>query len=129
MLPVPGQEGRVVPLVEQIVLVLGGVQFTSNTEAELQRGIELVLSPAFDVEREVMLGSPTNRIDFRVGGPGGVGIEVKVGGSLVAVTRQLHRYLPYLSALVLVTTLHKHHGVPRMMQGKQVVVVNVGRWL
>jgi hypothetical protein len=119
-----------VSLLERLVSTLSVVQFACNTEAELQRGIAQVLSSAgFDAEREVALGSHANRIDFRIGGAGGVGIEVKVGGSLVAVTRQLHRYLPYLSALVLVTTLHRHHGIPRLMCGKTVVVINVGRWL
>lgn len=79
-----------------------------------------------DARREAVLDEKgRDRVDFLV--PKGIAIEVKVGGGLAEVTRQLHRYAQHaqVSALVLVTTRALHLGVPRQLNGKPVDVVHV----
>lgn len=98
--------------------------FTCGNEAELQQAIGAVLTGAgIEHRREVRL-TERDRIDFLVGG---VGLEVKVDGSLSAVTRQLHRYAqrPEVGSLLLVTTRPQHRAAPRELCGKPVRVVLV----
>ena len=114
--------------VEEIIAVLVASRFAAAPEASLQGAIALALGEAgIEFEREVELG-PGSRIDFLAGG---VGIEVKVDGSLSDVTRALHRYAASekVTALVLATTRFRHRGVPREVQGKQVAFVHVGAWM
>lgn len=111
---------------DQVIAALTGARFRFTTEAELQDGVELVLGDAlFNVEREVVLGA-RDRIDFMVGG---VGIEVKIGESLSAVTRQLHRYSLHdrVEALVLVTSMLKHDHMPARINGREIHVFTVVR--
>lgn len=98
--------------------------FTFADERELQDGLAIVLAPLCAV-REVRLG-PTDRIDFLL--PGGVGVEVKVDGSLLALTRQVHRYAQRveISALLIVTSRRRLAALPDEMNGKPVRVVVVG---
>lgn len=60
--------------------------FSFADEDELQRGLAEVMPET--AQREVRL-TPRDRIDFLVDG---IGIEVKLAGSISALTRQLHRY-------------------------------------
>lgn len=82
-------------------------------EAALQNAIEYRLRAAgIPYEREVRLDGKS-RIDFKVGG---IGIEIKVGGSKSSVIRQLHRYSKHLDAIILVTTKMRHREIPETMR-------------
>lgn len=97
-------------------------KFRYQNEKELQRGIAEVLQKhGLAYKAEVQL-TGKDRIDFLVGN---IGIEVKVGGSLSAVTRQLYRYAerPEISDLILVTTRHGHGNLPSEINGKPLYVV------
>lgn len=98
-------------------------------EAELHERIHRALDELGPVEREVRLDAH-DRIDFLTAS--GIGVEVKVDGSLSEVTRQLHRYAQHdrIRALVLATTKAKHIPVPRELSGKPVCVVHMtgGAW-
>lgn len=94
------------------------------TEIALQSAIAATFeADGLSFEREVRL-SDRDIIDFLVGG---VGVEVKIDGSLSAVTRQLHRYAQSdrVALLVLVTTRMRHRAVPRELNGKRVDVVHL----
>lgn len=103
--------------------------FNTTNEAELQDALENVFTRAeLRFEREKRL-TQRDRVDFyfpvlRIG------LEVKVQGSLAAVTRQLHRYAqsPDVDGLVLVTNLHRLDKLPLEMNGKRVRVGLVS-WL
>lgn len=109
--------------VESLVTLLRCHQFQFASELELQDGIAQVLAgaPAFEgTSREHRLGK--DRVDFFWSG---VAIEVKVGGSLSAVVRQLYRYArsPDVCSIVLVTSRVMHARMPDHMCDKPVRVV------
>lgn len=108
-----------------VVAILRHHAFHFTNERDLQDGIALVLAEVPGVRREYIC-SPRDRLDFLL--PGGVGIEVKVDGSLQALTRQLHRYAerPEITALIVVTSRRSHMQVPTLLCGKPVTVVQVG---
>jgi hypothetical protein len=98
-------------------------RFNIGTELELQDGIERVLSRQYEtvpVRRDVKIGK--DRIDFVVGS---IGIEVKIGGTLSALTRQIHRYIQdeTLHGLLVVTTKSGHRQMPEAINGKPVRVL------
>ncbi len=110
---------------EAIANVLRGASLRFGSEKILQAGIEDALTKAgFPVRREVIL-APKDRIDFLVGG---VGIEVKIGGTLNDAIRQLHRYAASdkVSELLLVTSRLLLARVPSELDGKPVYAVYVG---
>lgn len=96
-------------------------------EADLQAGLLPVLrgfvTDEAELTREARL-SARDRIDFVIGD---LGVEVKVDGSLAAVTRQLHRYaqVEELAGVLLVTTRAAHLAVPRELNGKPIVVARL----
>ena len=99
-------------------------RFCTASEALLQDGLASVFAKAgLRVEREVVLTN-TDRIDFFIDG---IGLEVKVDGSLSSVTRQLHRYAQHdrVRELVLVTTLMRHRALPSSLNGKPITVVHL----
>lgn len=105
-----------------LVDLINSVEFQHTSEAELQRGIAQVLvEDGITHTREAIL-TVTDRIDFLVGG---VGIEVKVDGSLSSVTRQLHRYaqLGEIESLILVTTRMRHCNIPSELNGKRIAYI------
>lgn len=109
---------------DQIADLLSIQRFNFGSELELQDGIESVLrSAGLEYEREVKIG-PGSRIDFLVGD---VGIEVKIGGSLQAATRQLHRYAQCdrIGSLILVSSRLFHSYFPEMLNDKSLRVVNL----
>jgi hypothetical protein len=109
----------------EVAALVGGSRFHHANERELQDGIAEVLAGArVEFKREVWLGAGAV-IDFLL--PGGIGLEVKVAGTLAAVTRQLHRYAgnPKVSELLLVTSRPQHDQMPVAMQGKPVRVVTL----
>ena len=106
-------------------------RFRFRDEYELQDGIELVLKRA-DVafEREYLLPPPnvarhygTGRIDFFIPASG-LGVEVKVGGSLSHLTRQLWRYAehPLIKELLVVSSRLSLRELPAVMEGRPVHV-------
>lgn len=110
---------------ETIIRAIERYRFMTSSEAELQDAIESVLErERFVFDREVRL-SPRDRIDFMV--EGGIGIEVKVAGSLAALTRQLHRYAQHeaVKGIIVVTTTARHCGIPRELNGKPVRLVSL----
>lgn len=76
--------------------------------------------------REVVVKG--GRLDFTVGLPPALAIEVKVGGSLAALTRQLYRYAvtPDLAGFVVVTTRSEHQRLPAVLDGRPVAVCYLG---
>lgn len=110
---------------EAVRRALSGKSLPATSEDALQRAIERVLglaaiddSPRFAFEREVRLNED-DRIDFMFGD--GLGLEVKIDGSLADVTRQLHRYAQaeQVRELLLVTTRARHLSLPLEFNGKR----------
>lgn len=112
--------------VELIVQLIQGHRYQFCDERELQEGLAAVLGPVMPGLTREHVASPHDRLDFLL--PGGVGIEVKVDGSLAAVTRQLHRYAQRdeITALLVVTSRRRHARLPDVLNGKPVRVVVVG---
>lgn len=114
-----------------LVAVANGLRqynYVARNEADLQDAIASALTmQGHEFRREVEL-SRSDRIDFMAGA---VGIEVKVGGSRSALIRQLHRYAQHdeVSALLVVTTLHKLTALPMCLNDKPVHVLRVGGFL
>lgn len=96
-------------------------RFNYWSEKVLQEGIGLALDH-MDVKysREFRLGDRA-RIDFLVEG---VGLEVKIAGSVDSVLRQLTRYAGFeqINGLVLVTNKLRHR-FPSELGGKSLEVV------
>jgi hypothetical protein len=112
------------PAAQLIADAIWQQKFRFSNEWELQRGIATVLTGlGLEFKAEVKLGAK-DRIDFLVVSQK-VGIEVKVDGSLAAVTRQLWRYAdhPDISCFILVTTRSAHQRLPMEMKGKPILVV------
>jgi hypothetical protein len=106
----------------EIAALLAARAYHWQNEKELQRGIGMVLTEAGVVFVPEVSITRKDRIDFLVGK---IGIEIKVGGSLAAVTRQLFRYAecPEIDSLVLVTTKQAHRNMPNEILGKPLHVV------
>ena len=100
----------------------------SANEADLQArlAVELAALPVV-VHREHRLDR-ASRLDFLVEG---VAVEVKVGGTLAAVTRQLFRYADYpaVLGLLLVSTRYDHRRVPEVVLGKPCACLCLGDYL
>lgn len=110
---------------EAVVAALDAATLTYTDEVALHEDMARVLTAAgIAHDREVRL-TPRDRIDFLCAG--GVGIEVKVAGSLAAVTRQMHRYSQHddVHSLVLVTTKAAHHAIPRTLGGVPVALFSL----
>jgi len=110
---------------EEIEHALLRHRFRLSREVDLQLGIAEVLTRAsVGFEREVRLGD-AGTIDFLAAG--GLGIEVKIDGSLAEVTRQVARYAqrPEIVGLMLVTTMMRHRAVPSSFADKPIRVVHL----
>ena len=132
----PTQPGYAARHLRDRILADGPIRHT--TEYELQDAIDRQLnSPpewAFQASREHRLDEH-NRIDFFVRSLVfgetkpfiNVGIEVKIGSALAAVTRQLARYAEFdeIDELLLVTTKAVHHRIPAELNGKPVVLCSL----
>jgi len=92
------------------------------SECDLQDAVAAVLAEIGPV-REWIHGR--DRPDFFLDG---VAIEVKIDGSLSALTRQCHRYaqIGEVAAILVVTNRHRLAQLPEEMNGKPVRVVMVG---
>lgn len=114
-------------LLAKIASALRGARLMFGTEMEFQDGIARVLVAAgVEHRREVSL-SKADRIDFLLAER--IGIEVKVDGSISALTRQLFRYAQHeeISALVLVTSQLRLTHLPKVLNGKLLVCLPVSR--
>lgn len=112
---------------ESIVAILKSHRYSFADEKELQAGIWKAIENDFQhiVEREFELGD-AGVIDFyRVDG---LGIEVKIKGSRVAVMRQLARYAKRdeIKRLILVTSRSQLRAMPPELNGKKITVVYIG---
>lgn len=117
-------------MIDRVWYALLGFRFDTGSERALQDGIERAIRaecPGLIFAREAPLGSPTERIDFLIGGVGGVGLEAKIAGNTNEVLRQLLRYAhrPEIGALVLVTTRAGHRSIPATLQDKPVRVLHL----
>jgi hypothetical protein len=107
-----------------IAKVLNSTRFRFADERQLQDGIELALLHAgASFTREKLLG-PGDIVDFLVGD---VALEVKIGGSLSEVTRQLHRYTQHesVASILLVSSRMRLDNLPAVMNGKPLQVVRL----
>lgn len=119
---------KVAMTLDELYAGLGEYRYRFDSEAVLQGAIQAALDAlGFPYQREVRLDAKS-RIDFLVGA---IGLEVKVGGGLTPMLRQIHRYLafPEVEGLLLVTTKSSHKRLVSMLQGKPVRVLHVGGWL
>lgn len=103
--------------------------FTYNfsDEEEFQVGLSKALrSAGVEFRREAIL-SKRDRIDFML--DGGIGIEVKIDGSISALTRQLFRYaeLPEINGLLVAVSLNRLANLPTEINGKPVQCVRIMR--
>ncbi len=106
---------------EQLCLLIENNVRGIGSEDDVQRKIAAALRvQGVEHLREHRLDK-ANRIDFMVGT---IGVEVKTGGGISAVIRQLHRYAEFdtVSELVLVTTRTTLARVPTELNGKRVHV-------
>ena len=110
-------------------------RMTFTTEAQLQEVLAerlyaeaMLANPVTGFGREVPLDGH-NRIDFLVelNEKTAVGVEVKIGGSVAALTRQLERYaaFPVIDELLVITTKAQHHHIPHEIGGKPVVLCSL----
>jgi len=106
---------------EELIAAIDAHSFSFASEDELQRGLAEILPRS--TRREVRL-SPKDRVDFMVGA---IGLEVKIKGSLAALTRQLHRYaqLDEIEALIVVTPLARLTRLPERLNGTPVRVCHL----
>lgn len=109
---------------EQLGTILGARRFRFTCEKDLQDGIAAVLTEAgLDFQRELEL-SRQDRPDFLLHR---VAIEVKVDGSLSALTRQIARYAEHelVDGILVVTSLARLTNLPDEIRGKRVHVVHL----
>lgn len=102
--------------------LLAAYRIDCTDELTLQDGIARILEEhAIPFEREASLG-PRDRVDFLVGD---VALECKIGGSVSALIRQLHRYAqaPAVAELLVVTSRLKHNATPAWLNEKRVTVL------
>lgn len=126
----------------ELTSILIGVEVrNAANEKDVQDRIAAKLD-AHEVQHQREVPITGGRVDFLVGNigiqqrvgrdilevPTKVGIEVKVKGSLSALTRQVSAYMaePSLDALIVVTTRRSHVNMPAEMGGKPLFVVWVG---
>lgn len=100
---------RLLDMVAHIDSILRQQEFHFHNEQELQNGIAVTLTEAMvQFEREALIGAATeSRVDFLIGR---IALEVKVGGGVAPVMRQLDRYAHCegIDAIILVTSRLRH---------------------
>lgn len=81
----------------------------------------MLTAAGIQFEREVVVHG--GRIDFLC--QDGVGIEVKVDGSMAKLVRQIHAYLTdeCIHELLVVTSRCGHLGIPNLLKRKRVVIL------
>lgn len=113
----------------ELVKILGKLSGICPTDecALSDEVAKLFGSQSVPFEREARL-SDTDRVDYLVGR---IGVELKVKGPVMAVTRQLSRYAQSndVDSIILVSTRFAHRAIQRSLCGKPVSVLLVGGWL
>lgn len=102
--------------------LLSSKTFRYSNEAELQEGMRRTLTAAeVPFEKELRL-SPRDRLDFFV--YDAIVIEVKIGRSLAALTRQVHRYAQHdrVRGVLVVSTRLRLQNLPEQFNDKPVRV-------
>lgn len=110
---------------EALATLILAHRFRFSNERELQDGLARIFEArGLAFGREVRLGT-IGTIDFLIGD---VGIEVKIDGSLAALTRQLHRYAQAdaIGALVVVAGRARFRGLPPAIADKPIRVIHLG---
>lgn len=113
-----------------IAHLISSFRYSYDSEDMLQEHIAAVLANAkVSAKREVRINDK-DRLDFlteETEDAGPVAIEVKIHDSRPSVMSQLHRYAQsdLVSAIVLVTTKARHHGMPESISGKQIYVASL----
>jgi hypothetical protein len=113
--------------IEEARAALSGYSFRFGTELELQDGIARALTDrGVSFRREVVL-SKRDRIDFML--DDGIGVEVKIDGSVSALTRQVFRYaeLPDIRGLLVVVSAIRLANLPSQIGTKPVSCFRVMR--
>jgi hypothetical protein len=101
--------------------------YSFSTEEELQTGLaQALVAGGIAFRREVIL-SKRDRIDFML--DDGVGIEVKIDGSISALTRQLFRYaeLPEIRGLLVVVSANRLANLPTEINRKPIKCIRIMR--
>lgn len=108
---------------EQVAEKITRYGYNFNNEYDLQEGLQTVLETEGIKARREEIVSQGSRIDFLT--DDGVAIEIKTGGSLNRLTRQIHRYAQHdkVQAIIVLTPKAKHQSLPRTINGKPVFVV------
>lgn len=105
---------------EQLAVLLSGYRYRGACEDDYQQGVARVLEQeGVDHRREVVL-SARDRIDFMVGG---LGVEVKMKGSVTRLLRQLGRYAEHEDVeelLLVATSTRLVRGIPEQIHGVSV---------
>lgn len=110
---------------DAILRATGGAGLRVADERDLQEQLAALLAAAGVAhQREAPLG-PRSRVDFLVGG---IVLEVKVGGGLSDLTRQVVRYAEHATVLgvLVVTTRRAHRDLPDQVLGKPLAVLCIG---
>jgi|GEM_PF-1558930 len=113
----------------QLVNLIAGYRFRFSCEASLQNSLdELFRANQISFEREVIIG-PTDRLDFLI--DGGIAVEVKINGSLPALTRQVFRYAKNdrVRCILIVTSRLRLASLSDDVNGKPVSTVYLQRGL
>jgi hypothetical protein len=121
----PPAEPNAAEVAQAVARAVRRHRYRFDDEKQLQAAIAMVLEgDGLPYAREALL-APGDVADFLVAGC--VAVEVKVGGGLSDVTRQLHRYAAHeaIGALVLVTSLARLANQPETFRGKPLEVVVV----
>ena len=111
---------------DQVLAILRGYRYPTNTEAALQLAVERVLTDAgIRFARELVI-DPTNRLDFYLPDLR-IALELKIAGSVADVTRQLFRYAKdeRVAVIVLMTNRYTHCEVPNVMREKPIEVITL----
>lgn len=106
--------------------VVGARRYLVASERELGDAVEHALAEAgVEALRERALPG-AGRADFYV--PPGVVVELKVGGGLGALTRQIGRYAahPEVGAVLVVSMKARHAVMPERLSGKLLRVLTLG---
>ena len=97
-------------------------------EPELHEAVKQLFNEnAVFYKHEVVL-SKQDRVDFMIDG---IALEIKDGGGVSAIIRQLHRYAQCdaVASVILLTTKLSHKKVPSIMNGKSVAVIILENWV
>lgn len=107
---------------QKLLTLLSSFQFNFQDEKELQDGIAKALNDnRIEFKREHSL-SRWDRPDFLIEG---IAIEVKIGGTLNNLLRQLHRYAGFdeVESVIVVTNRSRLAELPDTLNGKSLSVV------